>query len=471
MTLKLLKKKLYTALSLLACCLTVFSVKGQANANNAITVAEANITAQSDVISEDQVIAVVLLAGGKLTVKSTSSVFSHNLAGQPSLSLGTLRIKGKNIGSTALSAQTEVPLSPLEQTIGTGGAVLATISVDYRVPTGGTIWLAGTYTANVNYNVANFTPFYMTVPAYITATSVVPASAPITINSFGQFRSVAGASSNNISLGYNTTVPTVIDLKAKTSSTFTFTPGFTSSLTFTPVSSSVLKATLSDPTGPVGSPITLSTTDKSLTPPAGLPVILTNKRPSLNTVFNIAGADLLANFVNAGIYKLPVTYTIAKTPAFNIAATSKTMDSSVDVTVANMMDISLPTTTIALNFTSQSNYSSGVTAAVTDQVMLSSTVPYNITVKAGTSAFVNASDATATIPLNVMTIEGMSGQSGITPIQLSTSPQTIITNGNPVIDRKLNLQYRIPSAKVLSAIFGKSPGNYNATIIYTIVAP
>jgi hypothetical protein len=469
MTLKLLKKKLHTALSLLFCCLTVFSVRGQ---NNAITIPEVNITAQSDVTSLDQVIAIVLLAGGKLTVKSTSSAFTHNSAGLPNLNLSTLRIKGRNIGSTPLTGQTEVPLSQLEQTLGTGGAVIATISVDYRVPTAGTLWVAGTYSANVNFNVANFTPFTMTVPSYITSTTVVPATIPVAVNSFAQFRSLSGASSSNISFGYNTTVPTIIDLKAKTSSTFSFTPGFTSSLTFTPVSSNVVNATLVDPsTGPVGSAITLTTTDKSLTPATGLPVILTSKRPTLNTVFNITGADLLTHFVNAGLYKLPVTYTIAKTAAFPIATTSKTMDSSVDVTVANMMDINLPTTNIALDFTSQSSYTSGVTAAVTDQVMLSSTVPYNITVKAGTSAFVNASDATSTIPLSVMTIEGMSGQAGITPITLSTTPKTIVTGGNPVIDRKLNLQYRIPSAQVSSAIFGKPPGNYNATIIYTIVAP
>jgi hypothetical protein len=469
----LLKKKLHTALSLLVCCLTVFSVKGQANASNAITIPEVNITAQSDVISTDQTIAVVLLAIGNLTVKSSSSVFTYTSGGQANLNLGTLKIKGRNIGGSPLNGQTEVPLSPAEQIIGSGGSVLGTITVDYRVPTSGTIWVAGTYTANVNYNVnSTLGNFTITVPAYITSTTVVPASSPITVNSFAQFRSVAGVNSSNISFGYNTTVPTLINLKAKTSSTFTFTPGFTSSLTFTPVNSTVVNALLSDPiTGPVGSAITLTTTDKPLTPAAGLPVILTSKRPTLNTVFNITGADLLAHFVNAGVYKLPITYTIAKTAAFNTATTSKTMDSSVDVTVANMMDINLPSTTIALDFTSQSHYSSGVTAAVTNQVMLSSTVPYNITVKAGTAAFVNASDATSTIPLSVMTIEGMSGQSGITPITLTTNPQTIVSGGIPVIDRKLNLQYRIPSAQVSSAIFGKPPGNYNATIIYTIVAP
>lgn len=454
----MLKKKLHTALSILLCCLTVYTVKGQT-----INVTEANITAQADAVLNNQTVATIIISGA-ITVKANTNW--TNTFSFPALDIGVLKVKGVSVGLNSGNGS-EVSLSTTAQPVYPSG-LLGNFVVNYRVPTAGLAWQAGNYTNTLIYSVNSNVPMIIAVPAYITATTSAPASIPIAVNSLSFFRAVAGISSANVNIGYNTTVPTIINLKAKSASTFTFTPGFTSSLTFTPVNSNVVSAAL---TSPVGSTISITSTDQAITPAAGLPVIATNARPTLTSVFSITGANLTANFVNAGVYKLPITYTIANTSGFQVPATSKTMDSSVDLTVSTIMDINLPSNTVSLNFDNQSNYTTGVTSAVTNQISLSSTAPYNVTVRASTTAFVNTTDASSTIPLNVMTIEGMTGQTGITPIVLSTTAQPIITSGNPVIDRSINLQYRIPAAQVVSNILGKGQGNYNATIVFTIVAP
>lgn len=456
----MLKKKLHTALSILLCCITFCTAEGQT-----INVTEANITAQGDATATNQFVATIL-ATGQINVKANANFV--NSFGFPALDIGTLRIKGNKIGAISIGGSAEITLALTDRAIYNGLGLAGNVTVDYRIPTAGLAWQAGNYTNTLIYSINSNVPITIAVPAYITATTSAPASIPIAVNSLSFFRAAAGISSANINIGYNTTVPTIINLKAKSASTFTFTPGFTSSLTFTPVNSNVVSAAL---TSPVGSTISVTTTDQAITPAAGLPVVATNKRPTLTSVFSISGANLKANFVNAGVYKLPITYTVANTSGFQVPATSATMDSSIDLTISTIMDINLPSNTVSLNFDNQSNYTAGVTSPVTNQLSLSSTAPYNVTVRASTPAFVNTTDVNSTIPLSVMTIEGMSGQTGITPIVLSTTAQPIVTAGNPVIDRSINLQYRIPAAQVVSNILGKGQGNYNATIVFTIVAP
>lgn len=456
----MLKKKLHTALSIILCYCTICTAKGQT-----INVTEANITAQSDVTALDQYVATIL-ATGQINAKANANFV--NSFGFPALDIGTLKIKGNKIGLISIGGSAEITLALTDRAIYSGLGLAGAVTVDYRIPTAGFTWQAGNYTNTLIYSVNGNVPLTIAVPAYITATTSAPASIPLAVNNLSFFRATAGISSANINIGYNTTVPTIINLKAKSASTFTFTPGFTSSLTFTPVNSSLVSAAL---TSPVGSTISVTTVDQAITTAAGLPVVATNARPTLTSVFSITGANLKANFVNAGVYKLPITYTIANTTGFQVPASSKTMDSSIDLTVSTIMDINLPTNTVSLNFDNQSNYTAGVTSTVANQVSLSSTAPYNVTVRASTAAFVNTTDASSIIPLNVMTIEGMTGQTGITPIVLSTTAQPIITAGNPVLDRSVNLQYRIPAAQVVSSILGKSQGNYSATIVFTIVAP
>jgi len=166
---------------------------------------------------------------------------------------------------------------------------------------------------------------------------------------------------------------------------------------------------------------------------------------------------------------VPVVYTVSKTASsFPATLPSQTMNSSVQVNVSNLMELIVQDPSVTLTVNTTANYQQGVTTTKPNHVKVSSTVPYNVTVKASSSVL--SSSGGVQIPVGVITIEGMTGQTGVTPIVLSASPQTIISSANPIVDRLLNLQYRIPSAQT-SNLLNKTAGSYNTTITYTIVAP
>ena len=222
-------------------------------------------------------------------------------------------------------------------------------------------------------------------------------------------------------------------------------------------------------TGPYAGPaINISSADQLLTSATGVPVVLTNKS-ALTSTLGISGANLSSNFVQAGTYTVPLVYTVSKTAtSFPSTPISKTMNSNVQVNVSNLMEVVVLNSQIDLTVNTAAKYQQGVTTTVPNQARLSSTVPYNITVKASGPNL--SSSGGVNIPVGVITIEGMPGQSGITPIVLSATPQTIITSGDPVIDRLLNLQYRIPATQT-SNLLNKAAGRYDTTITYSIVAP
>jgi len=459
----LLKKKLHTALKFILCCIA--AIDAHAQLPTSVTLSETVINAQTTVDINTVKVGFIII-GGDITVKGSPGPFLNvDFPVSPSMDLGVLNVKAVYNGLIALGYATEIQLSTDPKHIFNGLGLLGDTYVNYRIPIAGRAWLAGKYQTTLIYSAPLSSPlFTITVSPYLTKTSTVPLTTALLVNSFDMFRS-NGISSGDIGFGYGTTLPTEVQVKAKNTSDFTFAPSYATAEVIVPPASTTLKSAL---TTPVGLTKSITSNNQLISLSSGLPVVVTNKR-NLNTAFSISAADLKASFKRAGIYKIPVTYTINNTNDYLGSASSTTMETSVEVTVPGMSDIKVPVSNVSLDFNNRTAYTAGVTAGITNQVKFSSTVPYNITVKSTSTAFTNTLDA-STIPLSVVTIEGMSGQTGITPIVLSTLPQAIITNGTPVIDQSLNLQYRIPAAQITN-IMGKTQGTYNATIVYTIVAP
>lgn len=463
----MLKKRLYIALSF--CCFTV----GNANAQIAINLPEANISGQTDYTANFSSGATALInLIPNIQAKLGTANFAATPATLPAIPSSTnfMKMKVTQLGLSLISTFPQITLSTTSQTVITSLLSLgATILADYTVVTSTFPWAAGTYsntivlTGGVNPNPTTL-PVTVTVPAYITLNNQVPSTTTLNVSSFTQFRNSAGISST-VNNDYFTTVPTLFNLKAN-SSTFSFST--THPYNNLPAANSVnlMSAAL---TGIyAGAAINLSSTDQLLTSSAGIPVLLTNKSV-LNSSLSISGANLSSNFVQAGTYTVPLVYTVSKTAAsFPATPISKTMSSNTQIVVSNMMEVVVLGSQVDLTVNTVAKYQQGVTTTVPNQVKLSSTVPYNITVKAsGTNL---SSSGGVNIPVGVITIEGMPGQTGITPVVLSASPQPIITSGNPVIDRLLNLQYRIPATQT-SNLLNKAAGRYNTTITYSIVAP
>lgn len=124
-------------------------------------------------------------------------------------------------------------------------------------------------------------------------------------------------------------------------------------------------------------------------------------------------------------------------------------------------------------YNSIAEYNSTKTANVPKSLIVSSTRPFDVKVKANGKNF-ELESGTASIPVNVVTIKPVKGGNmGGTPkdVTLSTSDQTLISGapiGNGVL---LDLEYEIPKERSSSSdIFGKPSGNYVQTITYTATA-
>lgn len=467
----MLKKRLHIALSVILCCFTALG----ANAQASIVLTESNIASKTDVsltaVSIGNYTPALVEFNSAVGVKSSTNNFPATTTGTSmGLNLNVARVKlsyfgGINLGGTA----TEVTLTNGNQTIYANGVTLGTqaLRVDYKIVTAGNAWLAGIYSTTLNYSPAdgrlsapNHT-LQITVPGFITLNSAATTSS-IHLTTLADFRNAAGLSVSN-DIDYYASVPTLLDLKS-TGSTFTLVP-LISTAPLPTANANLLSAAVASPAGPS---VNLSTTDQLLTIAAGIPVIADNRR-TVSTALSISKANLNSGFARAGTYSLPMVYTLSKpTSAYPTTLASKTVNHTFQVIVDNMSEITLPTATVLLDVSTQNAYKLGLTATVPNQIKLSSTFPYNVTVKASSSNF--TSSGGDLIPVGVIIIEGMAGQTGVTPVTLSTTAQPLVSSAGAEIDRILNLQYRIPAAQTTN-LLNKPQGNYTTNIIYTLAAP
>lgn len=123
---------------------------------------------------------------------------------------------------------------------------------------------------------------------------------------------------------------------------------------------------------------------------------------------------------------------------------------------------------VVLNFETAEHYNEGINAVVPNSLTVTSTTDFHIKVKANGTSFEGA--GTESIPVDVMTIQVDGGTMGgiATPVELSTTDQTLVTNAPLGSTLTLDLDYRIPAAKSSSSdILGKPAGTYTQTVTYT----
>lgn len=466
----MLKKRLHIALNIILCYFTAGNLHAQFIAN----VPSANIIAQSPDFTFN-VNGAINTSVALLTtyrVKTSGNNFISTIAGSTAtMPVGLTYLKVNfNTSLGVIANGSEAAFDPNDQPL--YSSVLSVISgtpiFNFRLVTAGKSWLAGSYATTLTFTPSNWiTPasqvFTLNVPSFITQ-NLNPALTTLSVNSLSLFTNTTGVSGTN-AFNYHTTVPTNINLKTANVS-FAFTTSYNSNQS--PVNSnSLLNAQITTPasTGPV---ITMAQTDNALNS-SPLNVTTTN-RNDYTVTYNVNAANLSSNFVQAGVYTLPVTYTVATAGSFTPAATAASMSSSVQVVVDNMSNMSMVNPNVSMGFTTAANYAQGITVQRPGHVNLSSTVPYSVTVKASSDFLTFGSNQ---IPVSVIRLEGIPDGNGLTPIlpiTLSSTAQPIVSTANPVIGRLLDLQYRIPATQT-SNLVGKQPGAYTTTITYTLVAP
>jgi|GEM_PF-335223 len=456
----LLKKIIYTAIPVfLLCCFVVKSTTAQVTFN----LTDAQITGQQDqTISQASGSFLGSLLLGSLDYASTTGTGNFvTTAGSPDLPLSVAHVRVNSIGTINLGgARPEITLSSQSQSlyawllnIGAGA-----LTLNFRLGIAGTAWNAGTYTSvnSLTYTTPATQTLTINVPSFLTV-NTSPANVVLNVASLANFRS--GSLTGSHSFDHSTSLATDLKLKSNL-------PSFTFSTTHPKiadpaVTANSVQAALTSPTG--GSTISLAATDQALS--TNIPVQATNRR-SMTTQFSVNAASLKASIAQAGTYTLPLSYTLAKHTTANGTALSASTPATLQIVVPRLFEFIVPMADVLLNINSVSTYRNGVTV-VSAPFMLSSTVPYNLSVSAS-GDFTNGSGAT--IPANTVVVEGIASETGVVTVALTNTAQTLISGASPVIDRNLRLQYRIPADRTTN-LLGKTAGTYQSTITYTFTAP
>lgn len=468
------KKKLHIK-SALTLAVSLYTIHVQAQIN--VNLPAANITARTDYqqnfTSGNYASALGLLP--TIGVKSNTANFNNTLGGNGPAPLNLAHIKLVSINNlTVLGTFTEIALSTTNQNIFAAVASVAsgTVLNNLRLATAGFTWVAGTYTAELFFlapgllgigNVISPATHTMNiiVPSFITPLTTAGTTS-ILVNNLSFYRTPAGISASK-AINLTNTVNYRPSLQTGNSN-FSFSTTLPyNSLPVTPVSSVATTLTAI----PTATPITLSTTVQGLTPAAGL-AVPTNNSQTLNYAFSIDATKLKAGFLQAGTYSVPITYTWNKPTATYPTGTLQAQGvGSLEVVISDLSEIIANQSTVNLTFSTASHYQNGVNQDMPAHLKLSKTTPYNVYVRATSANFASGVNS---VPLNVMRIGPMPGQTGMQTVTLSATPQQLINGADPVIDRSLNIRYSIPASET-SKLLNKPAGTYTTNIIFSFVAP
>jgi len=134
--------------------------------------------------------------------------------------------------------------------------------------------------------------------------------------------------------------------------------------------------------------------------------------------------------------------------------------------LSNVLQITVNTNAVNLNFTTSANYTNGVTSTISNQITVASNNPYSVYVRA---ASVNMVNGTNTIPVSNVKVQPVSLAVGTSQIvaALSTTDQALATAMPTTSSQSVNIQY---STAAGNTAFLKPAGAYVATITFTLIA-
>ncbi len=441
-----------------------------------VNLPEANITARTDYqqsITLGQFNSAITLLPN-IGIKSNNSTLSNILGGVGPAPLSVANYKISSIaGVSVLSSSTERSLSTSTQSlyVAVASLVSGTVLSNLRLNTSSFTWVAGTYSTDIALTAPGLlggnamTPatqaFSIVVPAFITSQNTAGTTS-ILVNNLSFYRSPTGISSNKV-MTLAHTVPYIPRLQTGNSN-FSFSTSLTyNTLPISPVSA--INTTLT--TVATATPIALSSTSQPLTNTTGI-VVPTNNSQALTYAFSITGAQLKARFIQAGTYSVPLTYTwnkiAAAYPTGNLQSQSV---GTLQVVVSDLGELIANQQTVGLSFTTASQYKNGVSLDMPAHLKISKTTPYNLYVRSTSSSF---NSGVNSVPLNVLRIGPMPGETGVQTVTLSTTPQQMINAADPTVDRSLSIRYSIPASET-SKLLNKPAGTYSTTIIFSFIAP
>ncbi|AYD48709.1 hypothetical protein [Arachidicoccus soli] len=219
--------------------------------------------------------------------------------------------------------------------------------------------------------------------------------------------------------------------------------------------------------GVTNTPVALSTSDVSL---------INNSQAAFNGYTEhqfdmiVQGGNYLL-VAGSGTFTCTLTFSIYNASGTLVA--TQTLNASFIISYSNSSSatMSLAHTGVSLPFTTQANYTSGVSVTQTQELSVTAYNAYQIIAKTQDA---NLTSGTHTIPVSVIQLTNTANptKTGIvsTPISLTNNDQQIITNpmtNSTFQSVKYDLTYSISGNN--STIFQSSSGTYTTNIIYILL--
>ncbi|WP_294276774.1 hypothetical protein [uncultured Chryseobacterium sp.] len=177
----------------------------------------------------------------------------------------------------------------------------------------------------------------------------------------------------------------------------------------------------------------------------------------------VSAEDFKNLFFEAGTYTFELNFNARSTDN----AINNLQNTAVQLKVLPLSEITIPGSgrNVNFNFNTAAQYNNGQSQVIPNQIILSNNESFELYVKSDENYFKKGGLQTD-INSNLLQI-GVDGSSVNVP--LSKTPQKILFNGTPVLDRGLNIRYTIPPAGAQSLV-GKENTTYSVNVYYSFTA-
>ncbi|KAA0128376.1 hypothetical protein FY557_08910 [Chryseobacterium sp. SN22] len=191
--------------------------------------------------------------------------------------------------------------------------------------------------------------------------------------------------------------------------------------------------------------------------------VAAGNRNNFSPELYVSAEDFKNLFFEAGTYTFELNFNARSTDN----SINNLQNTAVQLKVLPLSEITIPSSgrNVNFNFNTASQYNEGQSQMIPNQIVLSNNESFELYVKSDENYFKKGGLQTD-INSNILQI-GVDGGSANVP--LSKTPQKILFNGTPVLDRGLNIRYTIPPAGAQSLV-GKENTTYSVNVYYSFTA-
>ncbi|MFY1047198.1 hypothetical protein [Chryseobacterium sp. GP-SGM7] len=191
--------------------------------------------------------------------------------------------------------------------------------------------------------------------------------------------------------------------------------------------------------------------------------VVSGNRSIFNPELYVSADDFKNYFFEAGTYTFELNLNTRSTDN----SINSLQNTAVQIKVLPRSEITIPSSgrNVNFNFNTAAQYNNGQSQIIPNQITLSNNESFELYVKSDENYF-KKSGLQTNINSNILQI-GIDGSSVNVP--LSKTPQKILFDGTPVLDRQLNVRYTVAPADAQSLI-GKENSTYSINLYYSFTA-